>query len=226
MRFARWLLLTLTAATMVAAGARADDPDCAAAAGVAERAWGLPTGLLLAVGLAETGRRDAVSGQLRPDAFSINVAGTDVVFASAGYAVDAVAALRGHGVASIDVGCFQVNLLHHPAAFATLPDAFDPRANADYAGGFLHRLFQRTGSWEAAVAAYHSADPARGGAYRDRVLRFWRGVAARPSARIAVAAVADPHVVRLAAAGAAVPVYTPATLPAALRAGFAALTQP
>jgi hypothetical protein len=213
-------------AAMAVTGARAGGRDCAAAAAAAERDWRLPPGLLLAVGLAETGRRDELSGQLRPDPFSIDVAGTDVVFASAGYAVDAVAALRGHGVASVDVGCFQVNLLQHPAAFATLADAFDPNANAQYAGGFLRRLFERTGSWPAAVAAYHSADPARGGPYRDRVLRFWRGIASRPRAGAADAQQADPYVVRLAAAAAAVPVYTPATVPDALRAGFAALTQP
>ena len=35
----------------------------------------------------------------------------------------------------------QVNLFYHPAAFATLDDAFDPLTNARYAGLFLAALW-------------------------------------------------------------------------------------
>jgi hypothetical protein len=73
-------------------------------------------------------------------------------------------------MASVDVGCFQINLLQHPAAFASLEEAFDPSANAAYAARFLLSLRDRTGSWENAIAAYHSATPELGNAYRDNVL--------------------------------------------------------
>ncbi|HQT78835.1 MAG TPA: transglycosylase SLT domain-containing protein [Rhodopila sp.] len=76
---------------------------------------------------------------------------------------------------SIDVGCFQISLLYHPDAFATLDQAFDPATNADYAARFLASLKDRLGSWPAAVAAYHSADPERGLAYRQRVFAAWSG---------------------------------------------------
>jgi hypothetical protein len=81
--------------------------------------------------------------------------------------------LLAGGTASIDVGCFQVNLRYHPDAFASLDEAFDPVANALYAARFLAGLRVRDGSWQAAVAAYHSATPEHGLPYRDRVLSAW-----------------------------------------------------
>ena len=70
----------------------------------------------------------------------------------------------------MDVGCFQVNLLHHPAAFANLEEAFNPLANARYAARFLTTLRANTGTWDLAVGQYHSATPAIGEPYRERVM--------------------------------------------------------
>ena len=80
-------------------------------------------------------------------------------------AIRAVQVLQARGVASIDVGCMQVNLLHHPAAFRDLDEAFDPAANALYAARFLGGLYARTGTWPAAAAAYHSLTPKLGAQY-------------------------------------------------------------
>ncbi len=60
-------------------------------------------------------------------------------------AIAAVRALQAGGVHSIDVGCMQVNLKHHPTAFGSLEQAFDPSANADYAAQFLVELHGQTG---------------------------------------------------------------------------------
>ena len=49
---------------------------------------------------------------------------------------------------SIDIGCAQVNLMHHPDAFASLEQAFDPMANADYAARFLKQLHDTHGGRE------------------------------------------------------------------------------
>jgi hypothetical protein len=87
-------------------------------------------------------------------------------------------------VASIDVGCMQVNLMHHPAAFATLEEAFDPMANALYAARFLNMLFSGSGDWPAAAAAYHSQTREIGAAYKEKVLAAWtqRDLAPPPAA--------------------------------------------
>ncbi len=154
----RAVLLIL--ATLAATPARA---DCDSAAAQAERAAGIPAGLLAAIGQVESGRRPLVA----------NEAGRDRVFASLDEAEAAVAARRAAGVRSIDVGCFQVNLMHHPNAFATLRQAFDPTANATYAARFLNALHAQSGSWAQAVADYHSRNRLRGAPYRDAVLAVW-----------------------------------------------------
>jgi len=90
-------------------------------------------------------------------------------------AVAAARALQAQGVRSIDVGCVQINLMWHPAAFASLDDAFDPRANVAYGGQFLKALFATLGSWEEAAGAYHSQTPTVAEPYRQRVLAVWTG---------------------------------------------------
>jgi hypothetical protein len=67
----------------------------------------------------------------------------------------------------------QVNLFHHPGAFATLDQAFDPRANANYAARFLNSLFADLGDWGTAIGAYHSRTPGLGEPYRDQVVSTW-----------------------------------------------------
>ncbi len=72
---------------------------------------------------------------------------------------------------SIDVGCAQVNLMHHPTAFASLEQAFDPAANADYAARFLKQLWGTTagGNWMTAAGHYHSQTPELADPYRQQV---------------------------------------------------------
>ena len=91
-------------------------------------------------------------------------------------------ALQARGITVIDVGCFQVNLHHHPRAFASLDEAFDPVANARYAGLFLTRLRQNARDWETAAAHYYSLTPDLAQAYRVKVLAAWPGMAERVAA--------------------------------------------
>ena len=84
-------------------------------------------------------------------------------------------ALQGRGVASIDVGCMQVNLFYHPAAFRSLDEAFDPAPNARYAARFLRSLFGRVGGWAAAAAAYHSFTPELAAQYAKLIAAVWAG---------------------------------------------------
>lgn len=81
---------------------------------------------------------------------------------------------------SIDVGCVQVNLLHHPAAFASLEQAFDPLTNTAYGARFLSRLYEELRSWPAAIAAYYSRTPELGASYQARVMAVWTGHTVSP----------------------------------------------
>ena len=139
----------------------------------AERAVRLPLRLLGAIAEVESGRLDD-AGNVRPWPWTINAEGTGQFFATKRQAIDAVRALQTEGVRSIDVGCMQVNLMHHPNAFASLDEAFDPTANALYAARFLNTLYGISGSWVQATAAYHSQTPAIGADYQLRVMARWQ----------------------------------------------------
>jgi hypothetical protein len=159
-------------------------PHGAAAADRTEQEAALPPGLLLAIARTESGRRDPATGRIEPWPWALNAAGMGMLAATRAEAIAAVAALQARGLRSIDVGCLQVNLLHHPGAFASLEDAFDPLANARYAARFLRQLHLRAGGeWSQAIAWYHSATPARGEAYRLRVLADLAGHGTAPPAQ-------------------------------------------
>ena len=155
---------------------------CRAALAAAERAAFVPDRLMQAIGIMESGRR-LPSGVTAPWPWTINVEGVGEVFDTKQQAIAAVTAHRARGARSIDVGCMQVNLMHHATAFASLDDAFDPVINARYAAQFLQRLLAQTGSWPRAVAGYHSLTPDIGGEYARKVLAIWARPEPRPDAR-------------------------------------------
>lgn len=132
---------------------------------------GIPTGLLQAIGMVESGRRDPATGKSEPWPWSINANGEPHIFDNKQQAVDWVRQAQGRGVQSIDVGCAQVNLMYHPSAFASLEQAFDPAANADYAARFLRELWETTaaGNWMTAAGHYHSQTPELADTYREQV---------------------------------------------------------
>ncbi|MBY0333452.1 MAG: transglycosylase SLT domain-containing protein, partial [Acetobacteraceae bacterium] len=146
---------------------------CLPAVAAAERAENIPAGLLRSIALVESGRVDPVSGRAVPWPWTINAEGQGRYFETREAAIAETRALLAGGMRSIDVGCGQVNLLHHPAAFASLEAAFDPAANTAYAARFLRSLHGATGSWPFAAAAYHSQTPERGHAYALRVAAAW-----------------------------------------------------
>jgi Transglycosylase SLT domain len=206
----------VTSWAMPPATQSADDPlnPCERAGVAAEQASGLPQGLLLAIGRVESGRWDSARGRVAGWPWTINAAGKGQWFEAKEAAAETVRALSGGGVRSIDVGCFQISLLYHPAAFTSLDQAFDPDANARYAARFLLSLFGQTGSWEAAVAAYHSADPALGFAYRQQVFATWPAAApiaaGAPPPPVSMLAIASrPRQVAMPMVIAGVQIWTP-----------------
>jgi soluble lytic murein transglycosylase-like protein len=145
---------------------------CRPAILAAEAEFGIPPFLLLAIGRAETGRRSAVTGRTEPWPWAINVDGAGYYLNSREEAITFVTAAR-QVARSIDVGCMQVSLLHHPNAFPTIADGFDPVTNARYAARFLADLRNRLGGWLPAIGAYHSGTEWRAEPYRARVLANW-----------------------------------------------------
>ncbi len=167
------------------AGAQTTPPSdpgaaCRAAIATAERNRGIPAGLLQAIGRVESGRRDPATGHFAPWPWTINAEGRGMFFPTREAAIAEVRQLQARGVRLIDVGCMQVNLHHHPNAFAGLEQAFDPLANARYAAQFLSELRGAGGDWARAAGHYHSQTPERAEPYRSRVLSAWAGEQGRP----------------------------------------------
>ena len=204
------LLATATAATPAreAQPLRPQGEDqtalCRSAIRAAERAHGIPLALLSALGRVESGRRDPVTGNFGPWPWTINAEGRGQYFATRAEAIAAVRALQAQGVRSIDVGCMQVNLRHHPDAFASLEEAFDPVKNATYAARFLVSLHEASRNWLQAAAHYHSHTPEFASIYQRRVMAAWP-----EESRIA----AEEHRAAQLAAWAARPTAVPAAGP-------------
>ena len=148
---------------------------CGPAIGAAERAQGTAPGLLGAIGLVESGRTEPRTGRRSPWPWTVTSQGVGTFYPGKAEAIGAVEALRARGVASIDVGCMQVNLMHHPRAFRDLEEAFDPGANAAYAARFLAGLHRRLGGWQAAAEGYHSMTPEIGARYGRLIAAVWGG---------------------------------------------------
>lgn len=146
---------------------------CRAAISEAERSANLPRGLLQAIGRVESGRRDPETGHFAPWPWTINAEGEGKYFPTREAAIAHVRQLQARGVRIIDVGCMQVNLHHHPNAFASLEQAFDPLTNARYAARFLTELNGGRADWRQAAGHYHSQTPERAGPYREKVLAAW-----------------------------------------------------
>jgi soluble lytic murein transglycosylase-like protein len=183
MRMKRHLLLyALAAFAFGAAPARADTSaiSCAQAGAAAEQAGALPANMLVSIGMVESGRADPLTGRVTPWPWTVNVDGAGHYFASKQDAIAFTRLAESSGAGDIDVGCFQISLEYHPDAFNSLDAAFDPAANAAYAAGFLNQLKSETGSWNTAIADYHSAVPDLGLPYQRRVLAAWHGLGSLP----------------------------------------------
>lgn len=135
----------------------------------AARTKAIPATLLPAIARVESGRLDPATNRIRPWPWTINVEGVGSFYDTKDDVIAAVQAFQARGIRSIDVGCMQVNLFHHPKAFPDLATAFDPPANVAYAVRFLSDLYALTRDWSLAAANYHSATQERGEEYQRRV---------------------------------------------------------
>ncbi|PWJ83694.1 transglycosylase-like protein with SLT domain [Pseudaminobacter salicylatoxidans] len=120
--------------------------------------YGVPVGILYAVGLTETGRK----GSLQP--YALNIEGKAVFTRSASEALASFNAARRSGAKLIDLGCMQINHHYHGKQFRSVAEMLDPRRNVDYAARFLASLHARHMTWSMAVARYHAGpnnDPAQ-----------------------------------------------------------------
>ncbi len=144
----------------------------------AEKRYGIPSHLIAAISSAESGRWHKGLGMPLPWPWTINVEGQGHYYESKAEAMAHTAAYLKAG-RSVDVGCMQVNLKHHPRAFASLNQAFDPGYNVAYAAKFLRQNYDDLGDWVKATAAYHSRTPYYGNKYLVLIEKSWNRIVAR-----------------------------------------------
>jgi hypothetical protein len=132
----------------------------------AEREHGIPKHLLAAVSLQETGRYNKSKRSMVPWPWAVNVEGKGYYFDTMHEAVTFVKRQKMKGKTSIDVGCMQVNLHHHPDAFVSVSESF------------LKENFREARSWRNAVAWYHSRNSRHGTPYYAKVRERWRQIIA------------------------------------------------
>lgn len=140
--------------------------DCERSIRSAERKYGLPPYLLAAIALTESGRDG------KPSPVAMNIGGRPYFARSTQDMQDTVFRNGGEG-ASIDVGCMQINLRWHASRFKDWRSLLVPSYNAEYGALYLTELYRKTGSWNAAVGAYHSRTPWKSANYACLVSRRW-----------------------------------------------------
>lgn len=144
-----------------------------------ERNYGIPNHLLAAISSTESGRWHDGLGMPLPWPWTINVEGRGYYFNSKAEAIARTAEFIRQGHKSIDVGCMQVNLMHHPYAFSNLDEAFDPKHNVEYAAKFLRDNYTDLGDWVKATAAYHSRTPVYGQQYLAQIEKSWNRIVSK-----------------------------------------------
>jgi hypothetical protein len=163
---------------------------CESEIAAAEKKYRIPHRLFMAIGTVESGRSDG-SYRKRPYPWTVCVAGKSYYFSTKSAAIAAVKKFIARGKRNIDVGCMQINLIHHKEAFKTLEEAFTPKYNVDYAARFFLSLKNTYNSWTHAVGYYHSKAEKYYKPYCAAVYSTWSSVMNRKinsSARVQQAA--------------------------------------
>jgi len=99
--------------------------DCEREMARAAQSYGVPLGVLYAVGLAETGR----GGSLQP--YALNIAGKAIYDIAKHDALRRFQEAQLAGVKMIDVGCMQINHHFHARSFSSVEEMLDPSKNVD-----------------------------------------------------------------------------------------------
>jgi hypothetical protein len=141
------------------------DGRCSTYLPAAERFYQIPTGLLTAIALTESGR-----GR-EPDPWALNIGGQAQFADSYESAARLLRDRRGAPRLDAAVGCMQIYMRYHLSTMASPEWALRPRNNVWYAAGFLRRLFDQYGDWRSAAAHYNASDPAAQRTYLCRVGR-------------------------------------------------------
>jgi hypothetical protein len=136
-----------------------------------EKRYNIPKDTLHSISLRETQKAHSKHkiAIVWPWTITVNPTGKGYHFKSKNEAIKFAKAQLATGKGSIDVGCMQINLKHHPDAFNSIEQAFSPRSNVAYGAKFLKEKYTQHGKWKSAIGSYHSSSPDRAEAYHAMV---------------------------------------------------------
>jgi len=137
-----------------------------------ETKYDIPKDLLHAISIKETSKIHSTYKIAMVWPWSVNIKGQSYYFNTKSEAINFVKHKIHKGETCIDIGCLQINLGHHPYAFANLEQAFDPSININYAANFLRSKYDKLQNWDKAIAHYHSATKIYGDKYLDDVKKI------------------------------------------------------
>ena len=141
-----------------------------------EKRHKIPVDTLHSVSLQESGKSHSKHKIKIVWPWAVNVEGESYFFDTKFTAVSFVKKQLALGKSSIDVGCMQINLKHHPEAFSSIERAFDPATNIGYGAEFLRAKYDQYGHWHHAIANYHSATKDLGDKYKANVINIARNM--------------------------------------------------
>ena len=137
-----------------------------------ERKYKIPSHTLHSIALKESGKGHSQHKIKIVWPWTVNVEGQGHFFDTKREAILFVRKQILAGKESIDIGCMQINLKHHPEAFLSLEHAFDPKRNISYGAEFLRSKYDQLGNWHKAIAHYHSATHELGFKYKQDVIKI------------------------------------------------------
>ena len=137
----------------------------------------IPSSVLYAVALTESGKQVASKGVYRPWPWTLNVAGRGYYFDSRQAAWQALTGWLKDGKRSVDIGLMQVNWRYHKERLGTPWQALDPYHNLRVGAEILQECYTTRQDWWASVGCYHApSNPQRADQYRRRVLSRWQRI--------------------------------------------------
>ncbi len=152
----------------------AESSKCGRYFAMYEDAFHMPSNLIKAVSVTESGRYSKAAGRAVAWPWTVNAQGKGYYFNNKREAIKAVNEFRAQGIKSIDVGCMQINLMYHPEAFRNLEQAFEPKYNVGYAAKFLRDKYTQARNWRDAIGLYHNGVAELNRGYIETVYSAWR----------------------------------------------------
>jgi len=166
-------LLTASVALTVCGTAQAQTAtqskeSCVTHAVEAEQKLGIPSGMLVAIALVESGQDGA------PHPFAMSVQGRPYYARNVSDAARHLRDHRGQLRSNTYVGCMQLSVASHRGEFQPLEKIVEPRDNVFYAGQLLVRFHGEEGNWKTALTRYNGSSGRRAQAY---VCKIWQSLA-------------------------------------------------